>query len=66
MFQCEYGDRAEDKEIPSHAFGGFEELDLRTIQEYGPSADVPTHLQLNWNNIVLWRGIVRYPTNGGR
>ena len=55
MFQCEHP----DSEYHINDVAG-ESLKLRIIQDFGNWADAPEFIQLNWENMVLWRGVMKY------
>ena len=56
MFQCEHP----DSEYPINDVVD-EPLKLKIVQDFGRDVDAPDFIQLNWENTVLWRGVMKYP-----
>lgn len=60
MHKCEYPDHKKftDRRI---ADGKIDNNPRKIVLISG--TDAPSHLQLNYNNIVLWRMLLHYPSN---
>lgn len=52
MFQCEY---------PDHNINDYPMVKNDYVLNIIYCMDAPTHIQMNWNNWVLWRERMTYP-----